>query len=167
MLQYQAPASGLILDKAIAGTIPDRLIFQPLAHGRDKWEDAAFLLAGPLVTFGITRSLQEMEAARQRGEMEVFATLSKRLELQREGFEWLIRMMLPRLAEGKKRAEEKKAKEDAAIADAFPELAGTGIDPVTQLVNMLFAPPIFEEGTKDGEADQAAGQAHSKGVVAQ
>jgi hypothetical protein len=167
MLQYQAPASGLILDRAVAGTLPDRLIFQPLARGRDKWEDAAFLLAGPLVTFGITRSLQEMELARQSGEMETYATLQKRLELQREGFEWLIRMMLPRLAEGKKRAEEKRAKEDAAIADAFPELAGTGIDPVTQLVDMLFASPISEGRTEDEGTGTAAAQAPGEGVMAQ
>jgi len=169
MLQLQAPASGVILDKAVAGTLPDRLVLQPLARSRDKWEDAAFLVAGPLVTYSITRTLQEMEVVRKAGDMETFGALNKRLELQKEGFEWLVRMMLPRLAVGKKKAEERKAKDDAVIADAFPELADTGFDPVEVLMGNLFEPSHYvqTEGEPDVGTGTAAAQAPGEGPLAE
>jgi hypothetical protein len=58
-------------------------------------------------------------------------------------------MMLPRLAAGAKLAADKKAKRDAVIADAFPELGGD--DPVEVLVTMLFQPPSFEEAAQNGK----------------
>lgn len=149
MLQYQAPGAGVILDKAVAGTRLDRLALQPLARNRDKYEDAAYLLAGPLVTLAITRSYQELAVAMQEGDGEKAEALRRRLQMQFEGFDWLIASMLPRLAEGKKLAQEKKEKEEAVIADAFPELVGTGVSPSEALRDMLFAPPSFAQGGPD------------------
>ncbi|MGP8204598.1 MAG: hypothetical protein ACLQVK_00850 [Acidimicrobiales bacterium] len=160
MLQYQAPAAGVIFDKAIAGTLPDRAILQPLARNRDKYEDVAFLLAGPLVTFSITRSYQMLQVAMEQGDQDEAANLQRRIEMQFEGFSWLLNMMLPRLVEGKKIAQEKKAKADAMVADAFPELAGTDQSPADALRDMLFAPPTFvmqaQGGTDGGTAGPAA-----------
>jgi len=153
MLQYQAPASGLILDRAIANTLPDRLIFQPLARGRNKWEDAAFLVAGPLVTFGLTRTMQEMQILLAEGRTEEYAAAARKLEIQFEAFDWLLAMMLPRLAEGKKKAEEKKAKTTAVVLDAFPELSGSDMSPSQLLRDMLFAPPTWNGVASDGQAD--------------
>lgn len=154
MLQYQAPAAGLILDRAIAGTLPDRMVLQPLARGRDKWEDAAFLIAAPLVTFGITRTMQLIQVAQNEGRTEDVMALSRRLEVQFEGFAWLLEMMLPRLAEGKKRAEAKRAEQAAVVLDAFPELAGTDTSPADLLRDMLFAPPSTWEAPDNGTSDR-------------
>jgi hypothetical protein len=163
MLQYQAPAAGVILDRAIAGTLPDRLFFQPIARNRDKYEDVGFLLAGPLLTFTITTTMQQMQAAIEAGDKEAFDDLNAKLEMQREMFTWVLSMMLPRLAEGAKQAREKKAKADAAIADAFPELGED--DPVDVLATMLFTPPTFQEAHANGKADSAAAQHDPEGSV--
>lgn len=156
MLTYQAPGAGIILDKALAGTYPDRMLLQPMARNRDKYEDAFFLCAGPLVTFGITRSFQALAVAQEAGDIEAMNAAQQRIGMQMEGLDWLLRMMLPRLAEGKKRAEEKRAAEEQVIAEAFPELAGTGISPAQALRDMLFAPPSGYQGATDGQVDQPA-----------
>lgn len=139
MLQYQAPAAGGILDRAIAGTLPDRLLFQPIAKNRDKYEDAAFLLAGPFLTFSITTTMQRMQTAIEAGDKEQYDNLSAKLEVQREAFDWMAEQMLPRLAAGVKVAREKKAKEKAAISEAFPDLGDD--DPIAAFGDMCFAPP--------------------------
>jgi len=149
MLQYQAPAAGVIIDRAIAGTLPDRVIFQPIARNRDQYEDVGFLLAGPLLTFSITTSMQQMQAARDDGDEDAFNAHATRLQMQQEMFAWCLQMMLPRLAAGAKQAAEKKAKRDKVIADAFPELGDE--DPVQVLINMLFQPPHFEEAQQNGK----------------
>jgi len=147
MLQFQAPAAGVIFDRAIAGTLPDRILFQPIARNRDKYEDAAFLIAGPLLTFSITTTITQMQAAAEDGDAELYHQLDAKLQFQREAFMWAIQMMLPRLAEGAKKAREKKAKADAQIADAFPELGDD--DPAEVLASMLFAPPTFTPPTQE------------------
>jgi hypothetical protein len=168
MLTYQAPGAGIILDKALAGTLPDRVLLQPMARNRDKYEDAFFLCAGPLVTFGITRSLQAHEVAQQAGDMEQVAAIQNRINMQLEGLDWLLRAMLPRLAEGKKRAEEKRAAEEKIIAEAFPELAGTGESPAQALRDMLFAPPTGYQGaTDDGHADPTVANGARPDTVAE
>jgi hypothetical protein len=151
MLQYQAPAAGVIIDRAVAGTLPDRVLFQPLARNRDRYEDVGFLLAGPLLTFSITTTIAQMQAASEAGDQEAYAELAGRLVMQREMFAWVLTMMLPRLAAGAKLAADKKAKRDAAIAAAFPELGDD--DPVETLMAMLFQPPSFQEASQNGKPD--------------
>lgn len=174
MLQYQAPAAGVILDRAIAGTLPDRLFFQPIARNRDKYEDVGFLLAGPLLTFTITATGQQMEVLAQKSRIEwdeddvaKWQELSARMEMLKEMFVWVLSMMLPRLAEGKKKADEKKAKADAAIGEAFPDLGAD--DPVQVLATMLFEPPTYEEGHANGngkhQPDRTAAPPDSEGAI--
>lgn len=164
MLQYQAPAAGVIIDRLVAGTLPDRLIFQPLARNRDKYEDTAFLLAGPFLTFSITTTMQRMQAAIEDGDKDEYDALTKKLEVQREMFTWTISMMLPRLAVGAKVAREKKAKENAAIAEAFPDLGDE--DPVEAFAEMCFAPPpTWKEGQFNGEPDQDPAASGREGAV--
>jgi hypothetical protein len=168
MLTYQAPGAGIILDKALAGTAPDRLVLQPLARNRDKYEDAFFLCAGPLVTFGITRSFQALMVAQEAGDAEQVAAIEARIAMQLEGLDWLLRMMLPRLAEGKKRAEEKRAAEEKVIAEAFPELAGTGESPSRALRDMLFAPPpTYQGAAANGNADSTTANGAGPDTMAQ
>lgn len=151
MLQYQAPAAGVILDRALAGTLPDRLIFQPIARNRDKYEDVGFLLAGPLLTFSLTTTMQQMQVAMHAGDKDAYEDLSRKFDMQREMFGWVLSMMLPRLAAGKVVAEKKKAERDKVIADAFPELGGE--NPADLLADMLFAPPTFEEASFNGNGN--------------
>lgn len=149
MLEYQAPAAGVILDRAVAGTLPDRVLFQPMARNRDRYEDVGFLLAGPILTFSITSTMGQLQAAQDAGDPELFEDLAAKLTMQREMFAWVLALMLPRLAVGAKQAAEKKAKRDKVIADAFPEL---GLDdPVEQLMTMLFTPPNFQEAAQNGK----------------
>lgn len=164
MLQYQAPAAGIIIDRALAGTLPDRVLFQPLARNRDKYEDVGFLLAGPLLTFSITATMQQMQAAIDSGDKELYDSLVPKLEMQREMFTWTLTMMLPRLAAGKKAAEEKKAKADKVIAEAFPELGGE--NPVDMLADSLFRPPSYQEGpSNNGRTDHATAAPSEQGSV--
>jgi hypothetical protein len=163
MLEYQAPAAGIILDRAIAGTLPDRVLFQPLSRNRDKYEDVGFLLAGPLLTFSITATGQRIQQAAEAGDEETYNDLTGKLQVQREMFTWVLSMMLPRLAEGAKLAREKKAKADAVIADAFPELGDE--DPVEVLAAMLFKPPGFEEAQNNGKPDKASAPSNREGAV--
>lgn len=163
MLQYQAPAAGLILDRAVAGTLPDRIFFQPIARNRDKYEDAAFLLAGPLLTFTITSTQHQMQAARDAGDQEAYEDLVGKLQMQQEMFVWVARAMLPRLAEGVEKAREKEAKEAAAIAQAFPDLGAE--DPIQAFVSKMFTPPTFEEASQNGRADHAAAAPGAEGSV--
>jgi len=163
MLEYQAPAAGIIFDRAVAGTLPDRVLFQPLARNRDKYEDLGFLLAGPLLTFSITATGQRIQQAAEAGDREAYDDLVAKLEMQREMFTWVLSMMLPRLAEGAKLAREKKAKADAVIADAFPELGDQ--DPVEVLAAMLFQPPGFEEAQHNGKPDHATASPGPEGAV--
>lgn len=143
MLQYQAPAAGVILDRAIAGTLPDRVLLQPLARNRSKYEDVGFLLAGPVLTFSLTTTMGQMQKATEENDQEAYNAAAARFAMQRETFSWVLQMMLPRLAAGAKLAADKKAKRDAVIADAFPELGDE--DPAEVLANMLFAPPTFRQ----------------------
>lgn len=164
MLQYQAPAAGLILDRAVAGTLPDRLLFQPLARNRDKYEDAAFLLAGPMLTFTITQTQYQMQAAREAGDEEAFEQLVGRLQMLQEMFVWVARAMLPRLAEGVEKAREREAKEAKAIAQAFPDLGAE--DPIQAFVSKMFEPPpTFQEAQTNGRADYAADASRGEGSV--
>jgi len=165
MLEYQAPAAGMILDRAVAGTLPDRLIFQPIARNRDKYEDVGFLLAGPMLTFTITNTQHQMQAAREAGDIEQFQDLAGKLQMLQEMFVWVARMMLPRLAEGVAKAREKEEKEAKAIAQAFPDL-GTE-DPIQMFITTMFEPPpTFQpEASQNGRADHAAAAPSPEGPL--
>ena len=165
MLQYQAPAAGLIIDRAVAGTLPDRLFFQPLARNRDKYEDVGFLLMGPMLTFAITSTGHQMEQAIVDGDKEKFDELAGKMEFLKEAFTWVASMMLPRLAEGVEKAREEKAKKDAAIKKAFPDLVGE--DPIETFANMVFTPPIYEEAQTNGRVDHAATASTGEGPIPQ
>jgi hypothetical protein len=162
MLQYQAPAAGVILDRALAGTLPDRLLFQPIARNRDKYEDVGFLLGGPFLTFAMTTTMQRMAAAVDAGDKDAYDDLAGKLEIQREMFNWMIPLMLARLAPGVRVARERQEKEKAAIAEAFPDL---GVDdPAAAFADMMFAPPEWKEGF-NGEPDHGPVSPDREGAV--
>lgn len=59
-LQFQAPAAGEILDKALAGTLVDRALIQPIAARADDAEAVAALVGLPLLVFAFERASEEL-----------------------------------------------------------------------------------------------------------
>jgi hypothetical protein len=177
LLQYQAPAAGFIVDEAVKGTLPDRYVLQPLARQRDKWETVGFMVAGPMVTYAITNNLYAQEEARRAGDPGGLKALQKQFDLLRETWVWVMTMTLPRLAPGVAKAREREERDRAAIAEAFPELAGE--DPVEVLRAMLFDKPAGwsppapedqmrpEESNGAGESFQGAGGSRPADPVVQ
>ena len=158
MLQFEAPAAGVIIDTAIAGTFPDRVFFQPLARNRNKYGDAALLVLAPLLTAAIEMTMREIQAAQEDQDQDKFDELVARLQIQREILIWVLEAGVPRYGQGKKVADEKKAKKAAQIADAFPELGDQ--DPVQVLVDSLFTPPRFQEAAQNGKGNDATFAEH-------
>lgn len=151
MLQFQAPSVGLVLDQAVAGTLPDRLLFQPLAGTKDRWEAVFAVVVPPLLTTAMTNTAREIEEARQVGDAERLDMLMARAATQRRMFEFTIRRMLVSLAPQVAKVRKRREEEAAAIAEAFPEL-GAGVDPLEAMLSMLFAPPP-RGGMHDVEPD--------------
>lgn len=59
-LQFQAPAAGEILDHALAGSLLDRAIIQPIASRADDAEAIAALVGLPLLVFAYERATDEL-----------------------------------------------------------------------------------------------------------
>lgn len=160
MLQYQALGAGVILDKAVAGTLPDRFVLQPLARQKDRFEDAFLVVMPPMLTFAMTQTQMEMAQAHRDNDVDRYEAAERRLAFQSRAFAWTIRQMLPRLAAGIAKARERQEREAAVIAEAFPELVGTGVDPVEALRDMLFRAPAWdrpEEASTNGSGETVRG----------
>jgi hypothetical protein len=180
MLQFTSLAAGTIIDEAVAGTLPDRVLFQPLARGRTKWEPVLVLVGLPVVTARITSVLNAMEQARADGELETMQALGAQLAMLTEAFDFLAEQGLPLLAPGVERARAKAEAKREAMAQAFPELGVSDqVSAAEALRSMLFAPPggmpppatANEEARHDGngraEAFSSAFGAGEPGTVAQ
>lgn len=162
MLQYQGLGAGIVLDGALAGTLPDRILLQPLARTKDKWEDVFDLCAPPILTFMITNAVMKRNAALAAGNVEEAQRLLVQAQALGRTFDFMTRRMLVRIAPAIKQARERQAQEAEAIVDAFPELAGTDIDPVDAFRTMLWAPPEgFTPDAPTEEAHHGAGEAVS------
>lgn len=61
MMMLQAPAAGVFADRAIAGTLPDRMLVQPLARGGAKGANLGMLIGPPLMVRLITTRPQLYE----------------------------------------------------------------------------------------------------------
>lgn len=190
MMQYQAPAAGYIFDDALKGTLPDRILLQPLARGREKWEPLMFLVLGPLMTMAITQTQYALQEASGQGDMERVNALQRKFAVQAESFEWVMDKMLPSLAPGIKRARDEAEKADKAIQEAMPELGEEDPAEVLRVMReraqrrthaadmlrgMLFAPPAgwsppaqspTEESDGSREVFHGAGGDHQEGPVA-
>lgn len=156
MLQFQSASVGLVLDQAVAGTLPDRLLFQPLARTKDRWEAVFAVVVPPLLTTAMTNTAREIEEARQVGDAERLGMLMARAATQRRMFEFTIRRMLISLAPQVAKVRKRKEEEAAAIAEAFPEL-GAGVDPLEAMLSMLFAPPQGGMNVDEPDHDPANG----------
>lgn len=152
MLTYQAPGAGVILDEALAGTLLDRMVIQPIWRSKDKWEDVLFLGAPPVLLFMMQNIRLRQQAALNAGDQQEAQRLQGALEAEGRTLAWMLRSSLVRLApavaEAKRRAEE----EDQIIREAFPELP-PGDDPVMALISSLFTPPAGVPMTPTEEAE--------------
>jgi len=134
VLAFEAPAAGLAIDKAVAGTALDRIIVQPLAGGAERWEALGAILALPLMI-----KLIEMQPA-------LLVPLEPRL---RSAVGQVLVYSLPAI---KRRAEEERK-----VADALAELGaldpsiGKGGDPVGDIVRGLLAPMFEAPGADEPE----------------
>jgi hypothetical protein len=157
ILEFTSLAAGTIIDDAVANTLPDRMLFQPLSRGRSKWEPAMVIVALPLITFRITTTLNQLDAVKlapfddpaQRA--DAIARLNGQLEMLTEAFDWLAEMGLPLLAPGVEKARMKEAKRREAMAQAFPELGiADDVSAADALRSMLFTPPAYDGGSENG-----------------
>lgn len=156
MLTYQAPAAGVIIDRAVAGTLIDRAVIQPIWRSKDKWEDVAYLTAPPILLAVMQGIRVQIQQAMEAGDMDRARQLDRWLKGQGEILAWIMRHSLERLAEAKAVADARRAESDEKIREAFPDLP-PGIDPVQALISALFAPPGSEEAANVGNVNVNGG----------
>lgn len=155
MLTYQAPAAGVIIDRAVAGTLLDRAVIQPVWRSKDKWEDVAYLTAPPVLLAIMQGIRVQIQQAMEAGDMDRARQLDRWLKGQSEILAWIMRHSLERLAEAKAIADARRAESDEKIREAFPDLP-PGIDPVQALISALFAPPGSEEAANVGHVNNGS-----------
>lgn len=158
LMTYQAPAAGVIFDNAIAGTMLDRVVVQPLWRGKDRWEPLFFLVMPQLITFTMAQLNTQIRAAAERGDMDTARRLDGRLRAEGEMLGWMMRRSLvslaPAMAEAKKRAEKENAIIAEAFGDIFPDMP-PGVDPLQGLLSAMFAPPGAAAGGPIPEEETA------------
>lgn len=155
MLTLQAPGAGVILDQAIAGSLIDRAVVQPIWRTKDRWEDPFYLLAPPLLLVGIQSNRARFQGLIEEGRIAEARQLEARIKFGAETLEWVLRRSMVRLAPAMAEARARREEEDAMLREAFPEL-GPGIDPVKELVSQLFATPSYMEAPDVGHDEQPA-----------
>jgi hypothetical protein len=107
-LAFEAPAAGQAIDTAVAGTVIDRKIIQPLAGGAEKWEAVGAVLTLPIMIHLIS----------------VFPHLQPALEPQlRRAAEEILVLSVPTI--------RKKVDRDKKVTEALIELGH--IDPAIAL----------------------------------
>lgn len=141
MTAFQAPVAGIMLDDAVAGTFVDRIAVQPAVAARGRL-DAVAAVFGPPVLVGMMCQHPDR-----------FQTLLPILKSQ-------IRSSLPLMVPAIKKAEKKAQEAAAAAEELFGEPVPEGVDPVDQVIAMLFAdwqPPAPPTPAPDGvDSDQSA-----------
>ena len=130
-LAFEAPAAGQAIDTAIAGSLIDRKIVQPLAGGAEKWEAVGACLSLPVLVHMCT----------------VFPHLQPAFEPQmRRAAEEILVLSVPTI--------RKKVERDRKLADALAELGhidptiAASKDPVGDILAGFFAgyePAVAEE----------------------
>ena len=119
LLQWQSDAAGEILDEAVKGTFIDNLFLQKAVKGKGKFDQVGAILIPPAIVFAIE-------------------TNPSRLPILLPYLESSLRNSLPTMAKGIKKARDKREKQEAAIAELFPELPA-GEDPIQLLMKEMFA----------------------------
>lgn len=140
-LKLEAPLIGPAGDKAIAGTVVDRLALQKLLQAKGKFDQV-----GPLIAFPLLVALCEKQPAMRP---QLYGPLRM-----------CITPMLPQLVKAmqKQAADAEKLAQAAAdlsnIDPGFAALFADGVDPVDAILGTLFA----------GETEQSEGGGGSQAV---
>lgn len=140
MMSLQAPAAGLVIDRALEGTVVDRLVVQPLWRTKDNWEEVFYVAGPPVLLISIQNARMRAMAALEEGDQAAAAKYERIATVQGGMLESLLRSSLIKMAPSMAEARARQEEEDVIIREAFPEL-GTGEDPVKALLSELFAPP--------------------------
>lgn len=121
-LAFEAPAAGQAIDTALAGSVIDRKVIQPLAGGAEKWEAVGACLSLPVLVHMCT----------------VFPHLQGAFEPQmRRAAEEILVLSVPTI--------RKKVERDRKLADALAELGhidptiAASADPVGDILAGFFA----------------------------
>lgn len=155
MIQYQAPAAGVIIDRAVAGTMLDRILVQPIARRKDEYEDVFYLAAPPIMIYMVQATRLRQQAALQAGDQQAARELGIKGHGQITTLKWILRRSVLKMAPAVAEARKRIAEEDALIREAFPEL-GPGEDPVEVLLSNLFAPPGTGSAPEPTQPEEAA-----------
>jgi hypothetical protein len=145
-LRLEAGLLGAELDTAVAGTIIDRQLVQPLVKTKGRFEHIAPLVALPVLTFMLDKN---------PAMLPTFYPILRATLMQ----------MLPDLVKAKKKelADEEKLRQAAQeLGELDPELAtlfGDGVDPIDVLIQSLFPVPpeviVEEPGSAWPNANQS------------
>jgi hypothetical protein len=122
MLAVQAPYAGYVLDEAVAGTIVDKVAFQPLARAQDRLGMVGSVIGPPLLVARIEMHPEQMHS---------LVPLLKRS----------LRMAAPYIAKGLKKKKEDDAKLAEVLTELYPDLP-PGTDPLDAMLSDILA-PIF------------------------
>jgi hypothetical protein len=138
MLTWQAPWGGYVLDEALAGSLPDRILIQPLARNYARYAAVGAVLGPPMLAFAI------------ESRPDLAPVLMP--ELRRA-----IRSSAPFML----RAMRKKRAEDAEIEAAFRDAYPTAPEGVTAdgMIDQLLA-DVFEPLRMRAAAPQEEGEVH-------
>ena len=122
-MKFSAPAAGQAIDQAIAGTLVDRKIIQPLAVGAEKWEAVSAVVSLNLIVW-LATNYPAMGVALQAP--------------ARRAVEEIMVLSVPML--------RKKVEKDRKLAEALEELKhldpagfGTDDDPIGTILESFFA----------------------------
>jgi hypothetical protein len=117
-LQFSAGVSAEILDDAVSGTVVDKMVFQPIAKGRGRFDSLAAVLGPPALILAI-------ENNPERAPMLIPVLKSS------------IRNSLPQMAKAIKKVQAKERANAEAAAELFPDLE-PGEDPADAILAMIF-----------------------------
>ena len=133
-MMFSSQVTGEILDDAVKGTPIDRLILQPVAKGRGRFDALSAVFGPPMIILAIERD-------------------PSRAEMLLPILKTSIRNSLPLMAPAIKKIQKKEA--DIAAAAAEMGFDGDG-DPADQIINMIFGdwvPPVPEPEAEPDESD--------------
>jgi hypothetical protein len=117
-MQFSSAVTGELLDDAAKGTFVDRIVLQPVAKGRGRFDALAAVFGPPAVILAMERDPSRAEV------------LIPVLKAQ-------IRSALPMMVPAIKKVQEKERKAAEAAAELFPDLP-EGVDPADAIIAMLF-----------------------------
>lgn len=108
-----------MLDEAVKGTVVDKVVLQPIARGRSKFDAFGALLGPPLIVLAIERNPANAEML---------------LPMLRASIRSSLPMMIPAI----KKVKAREAAAAEAARELFPDLP-EGVDPVDEVIAMMFA----------------------------